>query len=161
MRARRLIDKNIEHLRKFYTTELTETQKFVIQVRSVLARLKPSEYPLVKPARPSKQEVNQPTKKRGRKPAVQAEPAKKRGRPPKATMIKAAVTQQSPPLSEAINYKMAKMETTPKVTARKNISKVEPAMQVAAAEPKPKRRRIRNSDHRGKVLLASWKNPLK
>jgi len=153
MPANRLTVANIKNLRAFYLTELKETQAFVTQVKKVLARLKPSEYPLVRPARPLKKDA--------------ALPPKKRGRPPKAKLAETAVevvfAPESPPLSSASRDKNAKMETVPKVpdvaiAEVKTDVMDEPAERIIPA--KKKHRWGKNYRRKG-VYLTSWSKPLK
>jgi len=160
MPSQRLTIKNIKNLRSFYAKELTETQQFIHEVRSVLARLNPEKYPFIKPSRPQKKDAALPPKKRGRKPAVKIEPKKKRGRPPKARLIEDALAPASPPLSPASNYKKAKTETMPKVPAAEVTADVTVKPDEKIIPAKKKRRWGGNYRRRG-VYLTSWSKPLK
>ena len=163
MPANKLTEKNAKKLRAFYVKELTETQQFIHEVRSILARLNPEKYPKVKPARPQRQEAALPPLKRGRKPAVKIEPPKRRGRPPKAKVVESftevAFAPKVSPFPPISRKKKVRKELMPKVPAAVTADvTVEPEEKVVPAK---KKRRWGNNYRRKGVYLTSWSKPLK
>lgn len=93
--------------------------------------------------------VVETAKKRGRKPSVKAEPMapvviKPVAKVKRSFAKKATVSKQDIP-------EIPFLVPTEKISA--NAQQEKPT---APMEPKPKRKRIHNKDHRGKVLLAGW-----
>lgn len=90
-------------------------------------------------------------------------PTNKRGRKPTGK-VDAVITEQSK-LKVGTKRGTGKKEVKPKKVLPE-MSPVVPAEKIAAnahkekpivtVEPKPKRKRIHNADHKGKVLLTGW-----
>jgi hypothetical protein len=110
--------------------------------------------PLVRKANAPRQITEKPAielpKKRGRKPTLKVDVTKTVELMPKVRAKRGAGKKKVEP-------KKAVPEIPSVIPAEKIAANAVQEKPTVTVEPKPKRKRIHNADHKGKVLLAGWK----
>ncbi len=189
----KLTQGELNHLRAFYTNELTKATNYAEKIRTILSKLTIKD--MSKATNPARiTEVSQPSLKRGRKPTVKVEPtdspellplvrkvnasrsmavkpaiepAKKHGRKPRVKVDVAQTDAHMPKVraksdngKEDVEPKKALPEISSVVPAKNIAANASPEKPTVTVDPKPKRKRIHNASHKGKVLLAGWNKPL-
>lgn len=182
-------DKELEHLRVFYTAELASTEEYIANITSILAKLdaddisntrkeKAPAKPKKKPGRPKRITIESATQdasrltsggKRGRKAKVKAEqvisevplnaPAKRRGRPPRAKVDEPLKAKEKKPRGKRGKYKPRKPKIQPILSSEQVTGENENENPIIPTVVKPKQKRKGKYRHHS-VFLSNWSKPV-
>lgn len=169
MKSIKLSDSELNFIREHYEAELEAAEKFMVQVKEILAKLGVPKKSSIDVSTEKEEKI---AKKRGRKPGKKAaafkDVPKKRGRKPKSGLIEVKPEQEhtGPILTEDKKKPAPKLKRTPKTKVEKPIAektdlKSEKIMINQKKVGKTNKKKKTNRRFRKGVYLAPLSKPLK